>query len=347
MKQKNYDWEDLSKKKKDHIMDDHSGISEQPPSFSLSNGSNSEQTIQAMFPNSQKMGIDSGFPDVSKLPYPTAPVPLPYPMTGDLVPPDKSIKPLDMNPFSQHGAIPFGSMMGGGMGNMNNGGMGFMGPGGLFGTPSAKPMSITVPTSDYVEKVQEAHTSFKKKAYFSNINIESVSAIGHPGCLNGPDLSSLIGSKMSKYKGDNKKMGDAVAEGVGENFNDWKNNVMVPGLPWYPSFASYPGAYAPPTPNVPVSLSACVSNKLEKITVAKNLYNSIWDALPSDLQVEGNKPYVKELAQSLATFFISWVMGQMVMNVLGQGPVPTYAPPAVTAGPVVGGHITAIPTHLP
>jgi hypothetical protein len=40
--------------------------------------------------------------------------------------------------------------------------------------------------------------------------------------------------------------------------------------------------------------------------------------------------------------FLLWQTSTMVTNVLGTGPVPTFAPPYVPAGPVVGG--TAVMT---
>jgi hypothetical protein len=32
-----------------------------------------------------------------------------------------------------------------------------------------------------------------------------------------------------------------------------------------------------------------------------------------------------------------WLVSTMVTNVMGQGPIPTFAPPYVPVGPVVGG----------
>jgi hypothetical protein len=48
----------------------------------------------------------------------------------------------------------------------------------------------------------------------------------------------------------------------------------------------------------------------------------------------------------LAVAFMVWLPMQMVMNVLGNGPVPGYAPPFVPVGPVVGGDNLAIPGSL-
>ncbi|MBL8485091.1 MAG: hypothetical protein JNJ60_23045, partial [Rhodocyclaceae bacterium] len=48
-----------------------------------------------------------------------------------------------------------------------------------------------------------------------------------------------------------------------------------------------------------------------------------------------------DLAVAVAAGFekaaIPWLGGTIVRNVLGSGPVPTFAPPYVPVGPVVGG----------
>jgi hypothetical protein len=41
-----------------------------------------------------------------------------------------------------------------------------------------------------------------------------------------------------------------------------------------------------------------------------------------------------------------WIASQMVMLVMGKGPIPTFAPPFVPVGPVVGGDNIATPGHL-
>ena len=41
------------------------------------------------------------------------------------------------------------------------------------------------------------------------------------------------------------------------------------------------------------------------------------------------------LATGINTMFVAWKASTMVTNVLGSGPIPTFAPPAVPVGPVV------------
>ena len=55
----------------------------------------------------------------------------------------------------------------------------------------------------------------------------------------------------------------------------------------------------------------------------------------------GDKEWPNELFEAVAfgfeRAFQVWVPSQMVMNVMGTGPVPAFAPPYVPVGPVVGG----------
>jgi hypothetical protein len=52
------------------------------------------------------------------------------------------------------------------------------------------------------------------------------------------------------------------------------------------------------------------------------------------------------LAVAFSQVFAMWVTSQMITNVLGKGPVPTFAPPYVPVGPVVGGDNISTPGHL-
>jgi hypothetical protein len=83
MKKSKYLLEDKPKEQKAAAYDMDSNASALPPDFSISsNGKNSNQPIQAMFANSQMMGLDEKFPDVSLTPTPGGPVPLSYPNIG-------------------------------------------------------------------------------------------------------------------------------------------------------------------------------------------------------------------------------------------------------------------------
>jgi hypothetical protein len=52
------------------------------------------------------------------------------------------------------------------------------------------------------------------------------------------------------------------------------------------------------------------------------------------------------IATGLAMGVQTWVMAQQITQALGQGPVPSFAPPTSPVGPVMGGQVIAAPPHL-
>jgi hypothetical protein len=143
---------------------------------------------------------------------------------------------------------------------------------------------------------------------------------------------------------------DAVAKGVSKCFKNWQDKVMVPGLPWYPAFAAFPGPMAPPMPNVPVPLVACPSAMASEIVSPDSMAKAMDDALDGDLKKKDKAKQYEALHLAIATVlslaFLLWLLQQQVMLVLGKGPIPTFAPPFVPVGPVMGGDIISVPGHL-
>jgi hypothetical protein len=197
-----------------------------------------------------------------------------------------------------------------------------------------------------------AHNMWKLQAKFQNLQIMAVSAIGTPGCLDGPELESLIKNApmVAAYTGNKAKYRDAVAAGVSKCFKDWQGQVMVPGLPWYPAFAAFPGPMAPPMPNIPMPLIACPSAMMSKIVAPMDMKQAMIDALDGGLKDKDKDKHYEALFDAIATVlslaFLMWLPMQQVMLVLGKGPIPTFAPPFVPVGPVIGGDNIAVPGHL-
>jgi hypothetical protein len=197
-----------------------------------------------------------------------------------------------------------------------------------------------------------AHNMWKLQAKFQNLQIMAVSAIGSPGCLKGPELESLIKTApmVATYTGNKAKYRDAVAKGVSKCFKDWQDNVMIPGLPLYPAFAAFPGPMAPPMPNVPVPLISCPSGQMARITVPDQLKNEMVSALDGGMKRDDKDKQHEALFDALATVlalaFLMWLPMQQVMLIMGKGQIPTFAPPFVPVGPVVGGDNIPVPGHL-
>jgi hypothetical protein len=209
---------------------------------------------------------------------------------------------------------------------------------------------------DFHDKMLDAiaysHNMWKLQAKFKDLKIMAVSAIGAPGCLDGPELESNIKNApmCASMTGNMAKHRDAVAKGVSKCFKDWQGMVMVPGLPWYPAFAAFPGPMAPPTPNVPTPLIACPSAQMAAMASPMMMKSEMDNALDGGLKEKDPDKQYEALHDAIATVvaaaFMIWLPSQMVMNVLGKGPIPTFAPPYVPVGPVVGGDNIPTPGHL-
>jgi hypothetical protein len=127
----------------------------------------------------------------------------------------------------------------------------------------------------------------------------------------------------------------AVADGLDDGMKRWQAQPKFPGLPLYPSFAALPMAHAAPTPNIPVPVAALIGG-----------------AAPPNLFAAGRAadPDVAAVAQAVLKAstdgFATWARSTVVVNLLAHGPVPSFAPPYVPVGPVVGGRVLPFPGVL-
>ncbi|CAN0411041.1 unnamed protein product, partial [Discosporangium mesarthrocarpum] len=183
--------------------------------------------------------------------------------------------------------------------------------------------------------------SWQAQARFRNIKVVGPSAIGTPGVLTGPSISPAIEASMLS-EGCPSDISDKFAAAVGKAWQDWQNRVMIPGLPWYPAFAAFPGPSAPPMQNVPVPLAALPSSGADLLTA-----NSLKSALNARLSAVKSQPGAQAAIQNFSTKFAArftaWRAQQLVVNVLGRGRVPNFAPPLVPVGPVVNGTASSSP----
>ncbi len=197
-----------------------------------------------------------------------------------------------------------------------------------------------------IDATAYAFNMWRPTLYFKDIKINGPVAVGSKGCLTTtmkfedlfktfPGHASIAGGKhFNKWR-------DAVAKGVGKCLKSYIDSVMIPGAPFYPAFAAFPGPVAPPMPNVTWPLIACPATGLQDITVAQNIKKAIIDNFDNGLKDKSNdKLYdtvFEAIATALSTGFLIWVSTQMVNLVMGTGNIPTFAPPFVPVGPVVNG----------
>ena len=186
-----------------------------------------------------------------------------------------------------------------------------------------------------IDAIECAFNLYRQSAGLVDVQIQAVTATG--GRLQGPALDGLIARapSVAGWLGWKAVVRDAVAKGMERQWSALASSVMVPGLPWYPTFAAFPAPMAPPTPNIPTPFIALPHDAMA--TSVQNLKAAMCSAL------HGSVAYHTEFFDSIATglqlSLQMWKASQMVALVMGKGPIPTFAPPYVPVGPVVGGTI--------
>jgi hypothetical protein len=186
-----------------------------------------------------------------------------------------------------------------------------------------------------IDAIEFGFNLYRQSAGLVDVKIQAATANG--GRLQGPALDGLIARapSVAYWAGWKTVVRDAVAKGMERQWSALANSVTVPGLPWYPAFAAFPAPMAPPTPNIPTPFVALPHNAMA--TSVQDLKAAMCSAL------HGSMAYHREFFDSIATGLqlplLMWKASQMVALVMGRGPIPTFAPPYVPVGPVVGGTI--------
>jgi hypothetical protein len=185
---------------------------------------------------------------------------------------------------------------------------------------------------DTMSAIASAWGQWQSLATMTGIMINGLSAT--LGVVAGPPLEPLILLTAPKNTPNELKFTNVIAKVIGTSWQTFTATVKVPGLPWYPTFVALPSPVAPPTPNIPAPFAALTQIP---VSISSSLMKTQMIAQLADPQV----PFHKELFESITDAFEKtyniWKGTTMVTNVLGTGPVPTFAPPYVPVGPVVAG----------
>jgi hypothetical protein len=187
-----------------------------------------------------------------------------------------------------------------------------------------------------------AWDQWQKGATLAGVVINGASASG--GQLTGPPLTPLILASAPKDSPQKAKYSNIVATVIGNAWLTFTATVKVPALPWYPAYAVVAAPVAPPTANTPVPFAALTQMPISIMaaTMKPQMVGMLGDP---------TAPHHKELFESICDAFEksynTWKTTTMVTNVLPTAaPVPSFAPPAVPAGPVVGGVANMTPGGL-
>jgi hypothetical protein len=163
-----------------------------------------------------------------------------------------------------------------------------------------------------------------------------------PGGVAGPPLMPLILATAPKNKPQEIKYSNAIATALGTLWQIWHMGLM--GTLMYPPFAAFPGPMTPPTPNIPIPLVALSSPG--ESGLSPNTLKSTMDANLADPSAQHASDLFDAIAKAFNTVFQIFKVSTIVQNVLGMGPVPTFAPPIVPAGPVIAGWVIPTPGVL-
>jgi hypothetical protein len=160
------------------------------------------------------------------------------------------------------------------------------------------------------------------------------------GQIVGPPWTPLILKSAPMSSPMMAKYSTVIATVIGTAWLTFTATVKLAGMPWYPAFAALPSPIAPPTPNIPCPFAALIQ-------VPVSISAPVLKGQMVMQLADPMAPFSAELFEAISDAFEKtynlWKATTMVTNVLGTGPVPTFAPPFVPVGPVVGGVGTMTP----
>lgn len=198
--------------------------------------------------------------------------------------------------------------------------------------------------SDYIDGITSAicgaWSTTQSLAYVDGGQVQAVICMG--GTVKWQKMESLIKAQGPNGTPQEQKYTKAVAKAVSDKWDSWVGALNMIPMPWYPAFAAFPSPVAPPMPNVPTPFIATFVG-------APLMASDLKDAMVSELG-DSDALHHKDLFDALGTAiqacWLIWNATTIVTNVMGQGPIPSFAPPFIPVGPVVGGSTLPTPGHF-
>lgn len=231
------------------------------------------------------------------------------------------------------------------------------------------------------KQICDVWSKWQASATITNVVVNGPVAMG--GQLVGPPLLPMllgqvpVHQMMAKYY-------TVVSTVISTAWQQFISSVKIPSLPLYPQLAAFPGPMVPPMPNpvqVPFAALTQAQNFLSK-TVLKSamiaslahkeeefkeriertlmdVKSKVASRMPTLPSMNNSwmqtprlptAPFAGELFDSITDAFEKcynqWKASTMITNLMVTGPVPSFAPPAVPAGPIVGGIANMVPGGL-
>lgn len=183
-----------------------------------------------------------------------------------------------------------------------------------------------------VDAICQAWSTWQTAAVMTGVLING--PIASLGQIVGPPWTPLILASGPKKSPAELKYTMTIANVLGTAWLSYTSSIKVPGLPWYPAFAAVPSPIAPPMPNIPTPIIALTQ---VTVPVSANVLKNQMIGTHGDPQAQYHKELFDAVTNAFEQCFTLWQASTMVTNVLGTGPVPTFAPPVAPVGPVVAG----------
>ena len=189
---------------------------------------------------------------------------------------------------------------------------------------------------DTCSAICSAWSQWQSLASMVGVVITAVTA--SVGQVVGPPWQPFILASAPKSSPAEMKYSNVIATVMSTTWLQYTATIKVPGMPWYPAFAAFPSPVAPPTPNVPCPVAALTQVPPQPALMKQQMVGQLGDP---------GAPFHSELFEAICDAFDKsfkiWQTSTQVTNVLGTGPVPSFAPPYSPVGPVVGGVGTMAP----
>lgn len=175
------------------------------------------------------------------------------------------------------------------------------------------------------------------------------------GRINGPNLQILPGGLQSPISLEAKilpamtkagvppRIATPLSQALASAWSSWAAGFQLTALA-FPTFAAVPGPVAPPTPSVPILLRNAASPG-ESFLRSSVLSATIIQSLQSQRSLASGDMLkaINSLAQWVDMSFQEWKANVVIVGMIGQGSVPTFAPPYVPVGPVSQGSLVTGP----
>jgi hypothetical protein len=130
----------------------------------------------------------------------------------------------------------------------------------------------------------------------------------------------------------------AFATSIADGWHAYADSYHLGPLPGaFPTFGAFIGAVAPPTPMTPPTLplaqgTSAGESGLQPASLEAVILGHLGSAA-ADAEVASS---IHQYVQWFGDHFAAWKAGTNLVKLAGQGVVPSFAPPLVLVGPVVG-----------